>query len=80
MSLRSLGASALLHGLLVLLVVFGLPHVLKPEDILYQPQVISVDLKIAPVANAPTRTPTPPKNPRRNSPNPNPHPRLSQSR
>lgn len=76
MSLRSLGASALLHGLLVLLVVFGLPHVLKPEDILYQPQVISVDLKIAPVANAPTRTPTPPKKPTPQPPKPKPAPKV----
>lgn len=76
MSLRSLGASALLHGLLVLLVVFGLPHVLKPEDILYQPQVISVDLKIAPVANAPTRTPTPPKKPAPQPPKPKPAPKV----
>lgn len=72
MSPRSLGASALLHGFLMLLVVFGLPHVLKPEDILYQPQVISVDLEIAPVANAPTRTPTPPKRPEPTPPKPEP--------
>lgn len=74
MSLRSLGASALLHGLLVLLLVFGLPQVLKPEDILYQPQVISVELDIAPVANAPTRTPTPPKKPTPQPPKPKPTP------
>lgn len=71
MSPRSLGSSALLHVLLVLLIVFGLPHV-KPEDILYQPQVISVDLQIAPVANAPTRRPEPPKKPTPTPPKPEP--------
>lgn len=71
MSPRSLGSSALLHGLLIVLVIFGLP-MLPPDEMLYQPQVIAVDLQLAPVANAPTRRPTPPKKPKPEPPKPAP--------
>lgn len=71
MSPRGLGLSALLHVFIVLLIAFGLP-MLPQEDILYQPQVISVELDIAPVANAPNRTPKPPKKPEPEKPKPAP--------
>lgn len=71
MSPRSLGSSALLHLVLVLLIAFGLPH-MAPDEVLYQPQVIAVDLQLAPVANAPNRTPTPPKKPEPTPPKPQP--------
>lgn len=74
MSPRSLGSSALLHAILVLLVIFGLP-MLPQEDILYQPQVITVDLQIAPVANAPNSRPNPPKKPVETPPKPKPEPK-----
>lgn len=61
MSPRSLGSSALLHVLIILLVVFGLPNLFVPDEPLMQPQVIALDLKIAPINNAPNRTPKPPK-------------------
>lgn len=74
MSPRSLGSSALLHVMLILLVVFGLPSLFLDEEVLYQPQVIAMDLKIAPVANAPNRTPKPPKKPEVKKEKPKPKP------
>jgi hypothetical protein len=58
--------------LLILLVVFGLPSLFMDEELLYQPQVIAVELDIAPIANAPNRTPTPPKKPEPEKPKPKP--------
>lgn len=64
MSPRSLGSSALFHAVLILLVVFGLPSIFMPDEPLYQPQAISVELlPIASKNNAPNRTPKPPKRP-----------------
>lgn len=72
LSPRSLGSSALLHVMLILLVVFGLPSLFIDTEELYQPQVIAMDLKIAPVVNAPNRTPKPPKKPEQEKPKPKP--------
>lgn len=74
MSPRSLGSSALLHALIILLVVFGLPNLFVPDEPLMQPQVIALDLKIAPIINAPNRTPTPPKK-KKEEPAPKPAPK-----
>jgi colicin import membrane protein len=62
LSPRSLGSSAFLHAVIILLAVFGLPSLFMTDEPLYQPQVISVELlPIAPINNAPNRTPKPPK-------------------
>lgn len=74
MSPRSLGSSALLHALIILLVVFGLPNLFIPDEPLVQPQVIAMDLKIAPINNVPNRTPTPPKK-KKEEPAPKPAPK-----
>lgn len=72
MSPRSLGSSAFLHLFIILVVIFGLPTLILQDEPLYQPQVIAMDLKIAPVNNAPTRVPDPPKKPKIEKPKPKP--------
>ncbi|MCH2548345.1 MAG: hypothetical protein MK052_12160 [Alphaproteobacteria bacterium] len=73
MSPRSLGSSVFLHAVIILLVVFGLPELFIEREDLYQPQVIAIDLQIAPINNAQNQTPQPPKKPKEEKPKPAPH-------